>query len=395
MTSTVKRLTADVAVIGAGLVGSAAALALRRAGLSVILLDKGFTGSQASGVNYGGVRRQGRSLEQLPLSQRAHKIWPHLPELIGTDGEYSRSGHLKIARTEADFAQLETYAESARPYGLDLELISSDAVKDRFPWLSGKVAGASLCHEDGHANPRLVAAAYANAAGKAGAQVLDHMAVKQVEVTGSGFAILAQGSANTALRNNLDETVEITCTTVINSAGAWADQFAELFKEPVPLTRIYPSMVVTEPLPLRLPLSIGEEGGGFYGRQVTRGNYVMGGGRGIVLDDPDYSRPSVLAAAEVMQRAIELFPHLENAQVIRFWSGTEAEMADGNPVIGPSSTTPGLFHAFGFCGAGFQTGPAVGEILSELITNGETPTSIKEFSINRFQTAAGQGTAHG
>ncbi|MCZ8285350.1 MAG: FAD-dependent oxidoreductase, partial [Bacteroidia bacterium] len=92
-----ERLKADVAIIGGGIMGSSAALFLRRMGLSVVLLERDLCGSRSSGVNYGGVRRQGRPLSQLPLSQRAQGLWAQLPELIGTDGEYTRSGHLKIA----------------------------------------------------------------------------------------------------------------------------------------------------------------------------------------------------------------------------------------------------------------------------------------------------------
>lgn len=368
-----RRLEADVAIIGGGLVGSSAALAMRKAGLSVILLDKGFCGAQASGVNYGGVRRQGRSIEQLPLAELSHGIWGRLPELIGIDGEYKRSGHLKLARTEEDFAKLEAYAARVRPHGLELELISGKAIKTRFPWLTGDVAGASLCHDDGHANPRLVSPAFARAAKAAGAMVLEHMPVHEAVTTGNGFSLLA------------GEDTEILCRQLVNTAGAWSDQFAMQFGESVPLKKIYPSMVVTEPLPYRLPMSIGEEGGSFYGRQVLRGNYVMGGGRGVVLNNPDYSRPSVTAASSVMQRAIALFPQLQHAHVIRFWSGTEAEMPDGNPVISASSKVSGLFHAFGFCGAGFQTAPAVGAVLCDLVTQGRSSIPVEAFSIDRFQ----------
>ncbi len=372
-----RRLQADAAIIGGGIVGGSAALFMRRAGLSVILLDKGFCGAQASGVNYGGVRRQGRAPEQLPLAQRSHELWARLPELIGIDGEYVRSGHLKLARTEAHFASLEAYAAKVRPLGLDVELIGGNAIRERFPWLPGDVAGASLCTEDGHANPRLVAPAFARAALAAGAKVLENTPVIEARETGDGFAILAgDGSAS--------DTIEIRSRLLFNCAGAWSDRFAASFGEPVPLQRIYPSMVVTEPMPFRLPMSLGEEGGGFYGRQVTRGNYVMGGGRGTPLENPDFSRPSVNAASSVMLRAIELFPHLKNAQVIRFWSGTESEMPDDNPVIGPSSRVDNLFHAFGFCGAGFQTGPAVGAILCDLAVKGETETPIDAFRIDRF-----------
>ncbi|HEY4065425.1 MAG TPA: FAD-dependent oxidoreductase, partial [Burkholderiaceae bacterium] len=81
-----RRIGTDVAIVGGGIVGSSAALALRRMGVSVVLLERDLCGSRSSGVNYGGVRRQGRPLSQLPLAQRAHAVWGRLPELIGTDG---------------------------------------------------------------------------------------------------------------------------------------------------------------------------------------------------------------------------------------------------------------------------------------------------------------------
>jgi len=127
-----RRIDIDVAIVGGGLVGSSAALALRGKGLTVALLDKGFCGAQASGVNYGGVRRQGRPPEQLPLSQRAHAIWPRLKAMIGNDGEYLRSGHLKLARSEADMASLEAYADQVAGFGLDLELMGHNEARQRF-----------------------------------------------------------------------------------------------------------------------------------------------------------------------------------------------------------------------------------------------------------------------
>ncbi len=362
----------DVAIIGGGLVGSSAALALRRMGLSVILLDKGFCGAQASGVNYGGVRRQGRPPEQIALSQRAHAIWPRLKELIGIDGEFVRSGHLKIARTEAEMASLEAYAARIADFGLGLELIGHNQLRERFPWIAENVAGASLCEGDGHANPRLVSAAYALAARRAGAEVMEHTPVSHVEKMPGGFHLSA-GSG-----------IEIRARFVINSAGAWADRFAESFGEPVPLTRIYPSMIVTEPVDVFMNVNIGAEGGGIYARQVERGNCIVGGMRGEANADLDFSRPTGFGAVTIMNRAAALFPALRNSYAIRFWSGTEGEMADRNPVIGFSRTTPNLIHAFGFSGAGFQIAPGVGEVLAELVRDGKSQTPIEAFAIDRF-----------
>jgi len=178
----------DVAIVGGGIVGTSAALALRRLGKSVLVMERDVCGSRSSGVNYGGVRRQGRSLVQLPLSQRAHVIWGRLPELIGTDGEYIRSGHLKIARTEADLASLQAYRDKSQAHGLDLQIIGGDALRKTYPWLGERVLGGSLCAEDGHANPRLVSPAFARAA---------HLVRRRwPRQPSAGFACFCQGGAS-------------------------------------------------------------------------------------------------------------------------------------------------------------------------------------------------------
>lgn len=379
-----RQLSIDVAIIGGGLVGSSAALALRGMGFDVALLDQGYCGAQASGVNYGGVRRQGRPIEQLPLSQRAHAVWPRLRALIGIDGEFLRSGHLKLARSEADMAALEAYAGETAEQGLDLELIGHNGLRERFGWIGDGVVGGSFCAGDGHANPRLVSTGFAAAARRAGVHVLENTPVHGVTRRGEGFALEA------------GEALSLACRFVLNCAGAWAGPFAESFGEPVPLTRIYPSMVVTEPTEKVMSVNIGMEGGGVYARQVERGNLVVGGERALPLADADFSRPRGEGALAIMNNAAALFPGLRHAQAIRFWSGTEGAMPDRNPVIGPSVTTPGLIHAFGFTGAGFQIAPGVGEVLAELVRDGETKTPIAAFSIGRFaassaRTDAGSG----
>ncbi|OYU47204.1 MAG: FAD-dependent oxidoreductase [Rhizobiales bacterium PAR1] len=362
----------DVAIIGGGLVGTSAALSLARSGRSVVLLDKGFCGAQASGVNYGGVRRQGRPPEQLPLAQRAHGIWPELARLIGIDGEFIRSGHLKLARDEADMATLEAYAARVAEFGLDLELIGRNSLAERFGWVNSSLCGASFCAGDGHANPRLVASGFAIAARRTGVDVREKTAV-------TGFLRLAEGFS---LETETGATFSVRY--LVNAAGAWADTFAALAGEPVPLTRIYPSMIVTEPVAPLMSVNIGMEGGGIYARQAPHGSCIIGGERGAVLENPDFSRPTGEGARTIMNRTAEIFPALKHAQAIRFWSGTEGAMPDRNPVLGLSSTMPGLIHAFGFTGAGFQLAPGVGEVIADLVRMGETNTAIDAFSIDRF-----------
>lgn len=367
----ISTLSCDVAIVGGGIVGCSAALALRKLGKSVILIERDLCGSRSSGVNYGGVRRQGRSLIQLPLSQRAHAIWAKLPELLGAACEYTRSGHLKIARSEADLALLIAYKEKTESFGLGLKIFSGDQLRELYPWLSESVVGGSLCAEDGHANPRLVSPAFANAALQAGAQLLERTQVIDIDHSNSNFTL------KTSTGHSIKSPILLNC------AGAWASFVAEKFNEAVPMVAAHPTMAVTEPLPVFMSLSLGVQGGGIYARQTQRGNCVIGGSRGFALDELR-ARPSREAIQLVLARSVELLPQLKHANIIRTWSGTEGYLPDHEPVIGPSRTTPGLFHGFGFAGAGFQIGPAVGEVLSELAAQGKTSTPIDGFSISRF-----------
>lgn len=367
-----KTLRTDVAIVGGGIVGASAALALRQMGIGVALLERDLCGSRSSGVNYGGVRRQGRPLNQLPLAQRAHRIWGRLRETIGTDGEYLRSGHFKIARSEADMASLEQYRAQSRDFDLGLELISDARLRERCPWLGTRAVGGSLCAEDGQANPRLVSPAFALAAQRAGAQIFERHKVDEVAHDGAQF-ILRSGNA-----------LEVHAPALLNCAGAWAGPVAAYFGEAVPLQSGHPAMAVTEPLPFFMNWSLGVEGGGIYCRQVARGNLVLGGGGAGVALDAERARSDRDAIASLSAQAIELLPALRHAHFIRTWSGTEGYLPDRQPVLGPSRTTPGLFHGFGFAGAGFQIGPAAGEVLAELVRDGRSSTPIEAFSIERF-----------
>lgn len=369
------RLQTDVAIIGGGIVGSSAALALRRMGLSVVLMERDQCGARSSGVNYGGVRRQGRPLSQLALAQRAHGIWARLPELIGIDGEYLRSGHLKIARSEADLASLEAYRTRSAGFGMGLQILGAAALRDRYPWLGERAVGGSWCPQDGHANPRLVSPAFARAAARAGADIREGCQVDQMVHDGRTF-VVTSGSR-----------LEVRSRFLLNCAGAWAGAIAARFGEAVPMVSSHPVMAVTEPLGMFMTLSLGVEGGGIYARQAPRGNCVIGGSHGYALD-ADRARPGREAIALVLQRTVELLPALRHAHIIRTWSGTEGYLPDREPVVGPSSTTPGLFHGFGFAGAGFQIGPAVGEVLAELVRDGASPTPITAFSISRYANRA-------
>lgn len=362
---------ADVIVLGGGGAGVSAALHLALRGARVTLLERGLVGSQATGVNYGGVRQQGRDPAQLPLARRAREIWARLPALIGTDAEFEACGHLRLARGPEEEAELLRWNAIAAEHGLHPRMIGRNAIRAEHPWYGDQVIAGSLLAEDGAANPRLLAPAMANAARAAGAALLEHHAVTEIAQGSAGFLVTAGGK-------------RFRAPVLLNCGGFWAGRVAAQFGEAVPVTPIHPNMLVTEPLPWFLPHSLGVVGGDLYLRQIRRGNVVFGGGRGTGEADALRTRPAAEVSLAAMRRATALIPRLAGAMIIRGWSGTDGQMPDGHPVLGPSRTTPGLFHAFGFSGHGFMLGPGVGAVLAELVLDGRSDVPLDAFDIGRF-----------
>ncbi|NGO50824.1 NAD(P)/FAD-dependent oxidoreductase [Allomesorhizobium camelthorni] len=374
-----KRFQADVVIVGGGFMGAAAAFFLRRRGRSVILLEQGLIGQQASGVNFGNVRRQGRFLPQLPLANRSREIWGRLKELVGEDAEFLPTGHIRVCYDPNQIGVIESYAEKAKDYGLDLEILSAKAVRLRFPFIGPEAIAGSYSPHDGHANPRLAAPAFGRAARRAGAQLFENTEIVSIGKTGEDFEAVSSDGR------------KFFAPAALITAGAWGGLLSQQFEEPVPIAAHGPQMAVTEPLPYRITPVVGvatkipEEV--VYLRQVERGNVVFGGGiRGPAFPDirRAYALPERLLAQVPQIR--RLVPALANARIIRSWSGIESYLPDDIPIMGPSARVSGLYYAFGFCGHGFQLGPGVGDVMAELIDRGTTATPIAPFHIGRFAT---------
>ncbi|CAN7747754.1 NAD(P)/FAD-dependent oxidoreductase [Rhizobium sp. LjRoot258] len=364
----------DVAIIGGGLAGCSAALHARRKGASVVLLERARCGAQASGVNYGGVRQQGRHPAELPLAQRSRKIWGRLAELVGSDCEFAVTGHLKIARSDTDMAELVAYQEIARQHGLTLDVLERADLRRRYPYLGEGFIGGSLCAEDGQANPRLVAPAFARTAKRFGAVIREGCTIERAAVSRTGFELFVVG-----------DTTPVHARRLVNTAGAWGARVAEWFGDTVREDVMAPNMCVTEPIAPLIGPNLGICGGGMYIRQARgHGSVIFGSGLGVADRDTLRARPLADVTMEAAKAAIEMVPALANVLLVRSWTGIEGRMSDGLPVVGSSPTTSNLFHAFGFSGHGFQLGPAVGAVLAELCLDGGSPTSLEGLSMTRF-----------
>ena len=154
--------TADVIIVGSGVIGCATAYYLAKKGTSVIVIDRDESiGNGGSARNGGGVRQSGRDPRELPLAMYAVKnMWPVLSEELGINVEYHKEGNLRLGKTARHMEILQGLTDRATACGLDVKMIDGKEVREINPFLSDEVIGASWCATDGHANHLLTTLGY-------------------------------------------------------------------------------------------------------------------------------------------------------------------------------------------------------------------------------------------
>ena len=363
----------DVCIIGGGLMGCFAAFFLSEAGRSTIVLEKGRVGREASGTNFGNLRLQGRKPVEFPLSLLAHDLWERFDELTGESCSYDGSGHAYIAFGNEHHDRLDQYAAEAAAAGLDVSVLDAGEVHRRWPQLSAVVSAATWSPRDGVADPVLACPAVARAARRKGAVIEENTRALSINGDAGTFVVAT------------DTGDEIACAHVVNAAGAWANQFAVAMGEAVPMFAAGPPIIETMPVaPLGIPSMLAVDGSIIF-RQVV-------GGEVIIASFPRQPSDLVTGAPAIpperiardLDRLAQVVPALRGVEAKRAWSGVEGYLPDMLPVLGPSRTTPGLIHAFGYCGHGYQLAPGVGRVIADLILRGRTAIPIEAFSIDRF-----------
>jgi sarcosine oxidase subunit beta len=369
--------TAPVIIIGGGLHGSSTALHLARAGVHALVLEKNYIARHASGVNAGGVRTLSRHLAEVPLSLASREIWLKIRDWVDDDCGFDQNGQMRVAEDEADVATLRTRLQTMHEHGYTHEeWIDADEVRAIVPAITPSIQGGLIVRADGSADPYRTTRAFRFKAQSLGARVIEGIQVLHLQrSTGQWQVQTDQGL--------------FTAPILVNCAGAWADKIAAQMGEPVPLDPVGPMMLVTTAMPHFLDPVVLGTGRPLSFKQRANGTVLIGGGRLAYVDrERDWSELDFRQLAQGARTVCDLFPHMKQAIINRGWAGIEAQMPDGIPVIGPSSTEQDLYHAFGFSAHGFQMGPIVGKITSDLITTGQTALPITPFSIARFQTGA-------
>lgn len=371
--------TADVIVIGSGVIGCAAAYYMAKKGMSVLVLDQDESvGNGGSSRNGGGVRQSGRDPRELPLAiYGVENVWPMLSDELGVDVEYHKEGNLRLGKTETHKQILTGLTEKAVACGLNVRMIDAEEVRKINPYLSEEVTCASWCPTDGHANPLTTTLGFYKNARALG--VVFHMGEKVVKLE----------KVHGKLRRVCTKTTVYEADQVLVAAGYASRFLTQTVGIDVPMREELIEALVTEAEPKMFPQMLGTADADFYGHQTNHGSFVFGGATGMestVLDNGT-NRTSSLTAPCICRGIMKYVPKLADAKIVRTWAGYEDLSIDGIPVISKVEEVPGLLLACGFTGHGFGISPVVGQLLAQLAA-GETPMlSLQEFRYDRFHAA--------
>ena len=362
---------ADVVIIGGGINGCSMAYELAKRGRSVIVLERGRVGEEASGRNGGGVRQQNRHPAELPLAMEAIKIWATMKEELEWDVEYRRGGNLRLVTSQGEYETFHTKPEWERKMGLDVEFLTPEETRAVAPAISKDVEllGATYCPTDGTANPLLVTKAIARAAHRLEVPIREHEPVERLKVEG-GRVVVASTNRG-----------EYRAPVFINAAGAWARAMCNKIGLDFPVQIKKAQLLVTEPLPPLIKEFISFDVG--YVRQALNGGVHLGT-RSLPVENFDKST-TFQAFNEAGGRIPQIFPILKEVNIIRSWGGITHWTPDEIPIIDRAPNLDGFFLIAGLSGHGFCLGPIIGKLMAEWIVDGKSSMDLHAFRWTRFE----------
>lgn len=384
----------DVAVIGGGLVGCAAAHYLVKAGARVVVLEKGEINREASGRNAGSLHFQleyrlvkyGTELAEqfaqvMPLTLIAIDDWRGLEDELQAPLEIEMDGGLVVAESQADLDFLEQRRALQQRFGLDTSVLSAKEVRRRAPYLSGNVIGAGYCASEGHANPRLVTLAFAAGAARHGAQIRTRHDVTAIDKAGSGWHI--------AVTDEARQPTTLRADKILNAAGAWSVDIAAMVHLHLPVYAVPLQMNVIERCDKLIPHLVQHASERLTVKQVRDGNILVGGGWpgrfAMTNARIDIDRPAEVVVENALDNlalAARLVPALRQLHLLRTWTGTTGVTPDQVPLLGEVPEAPGFYVAT--AGAAFTLGPTYARLISELMLDGQPSQSIDLYSPARF-----------
>jgi glycine/D-amino acid oxidase-like deaminating enzyme len=376
--------TADVVVVGAGIVGAACARALALAGRSVCVLDRDGPAAGTSSSGEGNLLVSDKLPgPELDLALHSLRLWARLAASVGADlgFEFEAKGGLVVADSPGSLAGLETVAAGQRAAGIVVDGLDVGQLAVAEPSLAPDLAGGAYYPQDCQVQPMLAARALLAEAVRAGARVVGGAEVVAADRGRDGVTRVRTGRG-------------VVCApAVVVAAGVWSPTVARLLGGRAPVVPRRGHVVVTEALP---PLihhkvyeagyvsDVGSDGSDLLCSAVVEGTasgpVLLGSSRELAGFD---RRLNPAAVAGICRRAARLFPFLRDVRAIRAYLGLRPASPDHLPIIGPDADAPGLWHATGHEGAGVGLALGTADLLSALITGEPAPLDPAPFAPSR------------
>ncbi|WP_312910296.1 NAD(P)/FAD-dependent oxidoreductase [Natronosalvus caseinilyticus] len=381
----------DVVVVGGGIVGLSSAHYLAERGASVTLYERGSLGAGSTARAAGGIRSQFSTAVNVELSLASKRVWNAFEETFGVDIGLRKNGYLFLARTEPTADEFRKNVRMQRRLGAESEYLSPAAATDHCPGLDpDPFVGATFNPDDGVADPNLAVQGYAAAARELGVEIRTGTAVTDVRLDDGRVVGVDVEGPDGRERHETDY--------VINAAGAWAGELAELADVELPISPRRRQVAVvdpTPPMPESIPLTIDLETGSYF--RPEREGIALVGGHFPEDDDPgmDPSHFDEGMDLEWAARAVEYAADYAEyfgpeTRIRRGWAGLYAVTPDHHPIL--EETIPGFVTAAGFSGHGFQHAPATGQVVAEIVLDGE-PTLVDVSTLDSGRFDRGEALA--
>lgn len=370
MGQTVTADTADVVIIGGGIIGCTTAYNLAQRGVRVVLLEKDDIAQEASGRNRGNVRIQLRHRIELPIALEALDLWSRADEELGSTTEFRTTGNLLVTYHDDIADGFAGEAERHRQRGLDAHVVERSDLPSLVAGISPDIVKGFLTTQDGHVNPLKATWAFASAAKRIGVDI--RIGTRAAE-------ILVEGGQ---VRGVVTDQGTISAPIVLNAAGVRSPDLMKPLGFEVPISPAKHQILVTAKMPLVTRAYLRCAGPRVSFGQTSDGTLLLGMGPAQMVGfDTTLSRVHM---SNIMRETIRLVPTLSTARVVRAWVGWFEMTPDDLPIIEASEGITGLYLCAGFSGHGFALSPAIGRLMASLILDGRATHPIDELGLSRF-----------
>ena len=358
--------TAEVVIVGAGIMGVSTAYHLARLGAGrVIVLERDTVCSGSTALASGGIRHQYANRLGVELTTHSIVTYERFGEEFGVDPNFRQHGYLILIATEDELATARQSVALQRGMGVDVELLDPSATRELCPYLNtGDLLGATYTPRDGYADPYLCATAIASRARDLGVVIEQGCEVR-------GF--IRHGDRVTGASTDAGA---FEAGAVVIATGAWSGVVGKLAGVDIPVHPHRRHKFMTAPFPSdRIPAAtpfVIDPHRNFSLRREGPGLLLGHGRRG----EPDSFSTEIDRSLEprVVERAIHRAPALADAQLMRAWAGLYEMTPDQTGIVSAAPGVAGLHVIAGFSGHGFMHGPIAGQLMAEMLVHGRAVT---------------------